>query len=198
MDSSDGVYDMRSPSDAVAPGHIGVPSNAVDAAKAGHSWAFEALFIRLSRSIRAFADVRGAEDPDGLANDALAEAFRALPRFEGDDDAFRGFVFHIARRRLIDEYRRRNRRVKARPVPDHPDVAAPGDPFAESLGYDRAVALVNGLTADQRDVILLRVLCDLSLEQTATALDKPIGAVKSLQRRALDSLRRKISDQVVS
>jgi RNA polymerase sigma-70 factor, ECF subfamily len=58
-------------------------------------------------------------------------------------------------------------------------------------------ALLDQLSEDQREVVLLRIVGDLSLEQTATALGKRVGAVKALQHRALAALRR-ILDQAVS
>ena len=189
---------MRSSTD-LAP--IPPPSAAQDtigAARLGHSWAFQRLFDELSRPLRSFADARGAQDPDGVVNDVLAEAFRALPGFRGDEGAFRGFVFHIARRRLIDEYRRTSRRVHSVPLPDGLDPPAAPDPMADVVAHHRALALVDMLTADQRDVILLRVVADLSIDDTAAALDKPVSAVKALQRRALATLRRKIDQQGVS
>ena len=168
------------------------------AARRGDSAAFQTLFERISRPLRAFAAARGATDPEGLVNDALAEAFRGLPSFIGGEDAFRGFVFHIARRRLIDEYRRTGRRVRTVPMPERFDAVAPSDPAGEVAASDRAIRLVGMLTEDQRDVILLRVVADLSIEETAAALGKPITAIKALQRRALGTLRRKISDEPVS
>ncbi len=187
---------MRSPTDLPPIPRPTAADDPIGAARLGHSWAFERLFDELSRPLRSFASARGAQDPDGAVNEVLAEAFRGLPSFRGDEHAFRGFVFHIARRRLIDEYRRTSRRVQSVPLHDGVDPPASGDPMGDVVAHDRAVALVDMLTADQRDVILLRVVADLSLEDTAAALDKPVTAVKALQRRALASLRRKIAEEV--
>jgi len=61
------------------------------------------------------------------------------------------------------------------------------------LGEERVVALLSSLTADQRAVLALRVLGELSLEETAQALGRDVGSVKSLQHRGLARLRRKLS-----
>jgi RNA polymerase sigma-70 factor (ECF subfamily) len=58
--------------------------------------------------------------------------------------------------------------------------------------------LLADLTPDQRHVLALRVIADLSLEQVAAATGKPVGAVKALQHRALATLRRKIAGEAVS
>ena len=194
----DDVHHMRSDTDLPPPAPLAATDPLLDAARRGDSAAFQTLFERISRPLRAFAAARGAVDPDGLVNDALAEAFRGLPSFVGGEDAFRGFVFHIARRRLIDDYRRSGRRVRTVPITEPIQTVAESDPAGEVVAHDRAVRLVAMLTEDQRDVILLRVVADLSIEETAAALGKPVTAIKALQRRALATLRRKISDEAVS
>lgn len=191
------------PSRAIPPAALPVPPTSgsgdpIGAARAGQPWAFDHLFKAHGRNVRAFAAARGADDPDGLTNEAFAEAFRALPGFRGGEAEFKGFVFHVARRRLIDDYRKRSRRPKSTPVTGRVDAAQPGDPFSEAIGTSAAMNLVQELTTDQRDVIFLRVLCDLSIEETAQALGKAPTAVKALQRRAIGSLRKKIEHQGVS
>ena len=59
-----------------------------------------------------------------------------------------------------------------------------------SLGADRVRALCERLVPDQRDVLLLRLLGDLSIEQIAETLGKSKGAVKALQRRGLAAVGR--------
>ncbi len=73
------------------------------------------------------------------------------------------------------------------------DGADPADDVLDGLGNDRAAALLAGLAPDQRNVLLLRVVADLSIEETALALRKSPGAVKALQHRAVASLRRSLS-----
>lgn len=165
-------------------------------ARNGVGAGFEFLFHELAGSISAFADRKGAEDPDGVANTALFDAYRALPTFEGDFDAFRGFVFRIARNRIIDDYRRRERRPKLAVLSE----ASPNpvwDRTDERLGADEWVAdLLDQLTEEQREVIMLRVLADLSIEQTADLMDKPVTAIKALQRRAVRRLHKLTGEDI--
>jgi RNA polymerase sigma-70 factor (ECF subfamily) len=56
--------------------------------------------------------------------------------------------------------------------------------------WDTAVSLIAQLTDDQRDVIILRFIEEMSLAEVAETLNKTVGAVKALQHRALASLAR--------
>ena len=72
---------------------------------------------------------------------------------------------------------------------------AGGDVEAEALdrlGEERVRRLLATLSPDQQDVLLLRLVADLTVDEIATALGKRPGAVKALQRRALATLRREI------
>jgi RNA polymerase sigma-70 factor (ECF subfamily) len=63
------------------------------------------------------------------------------------------------------------------------------------VARERVDELLSSLSVDQRDVVLLRFVADLSIEETARALGKAVTAVKALQHRALDALRREIERQ---
>jgi RNA polymerase sigma-70 factor (ECF subfamily) len=67
--------------------------------------------------------------------------------------------------------------------------------FAD-MSADSAMKLLLGLTPDQRSVVALRVIADLSLEETAGILGKSVGAVKALQKRGLARLRRDLEQAV--
>jgi RNA polymerase sigma-70 factor (ECF subfamily) len=119
---------------------------------------------------------------------------RNLGRFEGAETDFRSWVFMVAHNRVIDERRRRTRRPSV-PVAEHDEDRTPVAEDAEgqalaALGLDNVRALVSALTPEQRTVLQLRFGGDLTLEEIAGAVGRPVGAVKQLQRRALRSLKR--------
>lgn len=171
----------------------------LDAARAGAGWAFERLHASLSPAVHGYLRLQGADDPEGLTNEVFLGVFRGLPTFEGDTEAFRTWVFSIAYRRMVDERRRRGRRVTEAPLENAPEGAG-GDTEQEvlaALDEEQIHRLLDGLAPDQRDVLLLRVVGDQTVEQVAAALGKRPGAVKALQRRGLEALRRNISRQGV-
>ena len=80
------------------------------------------------------------------------------------------------------------------------EEAATGDVESEALDAlsdERLHRLLSILSDDQRQVLLLRIVADLPLEEAADALGKTVGAVKSLQHRALASLRRSLEQEGV-
>ena len=130
-------------------------------------------------------------------------AATGLRRFTGDEPAFRSWLFVIAHRRVIDSARKRSRRlppadpyeVESRPMESVQSAEASA---LELVSTETVAALLSHLTDQQRAVIELRVVADLSLRETARILGKRIGSVKALQKRGLEALRRQIQDPEVS
>ena len=162
------------------------------AAQAGAGWAFEVLYRDLSPVVTGYLRMHGAAEPDDLASETFIGVFTGLAGFSGDEDALRSWVFTIAHRRLIDDWRKRSRRPQV--TDDESDLAllAGGDAEDDALirvGTDDVHRMCAGLPDDQRSVLLLRVLADLTVEQVAGVMGRSVGSVKALQRRGLRTLR---------
>jgi RNA polymerase sigma factor (sigma-70 family) len=164
-------------------------------ARAGEAQAWEAIYRNLAPVVLGYLRGRGSRDPEDLTGDVFVAVVKSLDRFHGDERAFRTWVLTIAHRRLVDELRRGNRAVEEVAGLDVPTVAIPiGDVEAEALdrlGTTRVRELLNSLSQDQQDVLLLRILGDQTIEEVAKILNKRPGAVKALQRRGLAALRRR-------
>jgi RNA polymerase sigma factor (sigma-70 family) len=170
------------------------------AARANAPWAFERLYTSFAPPVAGFLRLRGASDPDGLTNEVMLGVFRGLDGFEGDVSGFRSWVFTIAHRRLVDDRRRRAARVQTSELDDGYEHLG-GDVEQEAvsqLEHGTVRDLLEHLTEEQRDVILLRIVADLSVEAVATILGKREGAVKMLQRRGLARLRRLLEAEAVT
>lgn len=167
----------------------------VDAARDGSVVAFERIYAVLAPRVASYLRWHGVEDVDAMTNEVLAQVHQNLDRFSGDVSGFRSWVFTIAHRGMIDDRRARSRRPRIVDT-EVSDAAQLGDVEVEAfslLSDERLLELLALLSPDQRDVLLLRVVADLSLEDTAVALGKNRGAVKSLQHRALAALRRHLA-----
>jgi RNA polymerase sigma factor (sigma-70 family) len=173
----------------------------LEAARAGDMAALESLYRDLAPSVLGYLRGQGAPEPEDLASDAFVGMVRGLPRFQGDERSFRSWMFSIVHRRLVDERRRLARRREAAVDPTRLPEVRGGDVEQEALGRVGgrwALEVVTRLTADQRDVLLLRILGDLSIGEVARLLGKSLGAVKSLQRRGILALARQIDPEGVS
>jgi RNA polymerase sigma-70 factor (ECF subfamily) len=177
----------------------GAIDQAVERAQVGDSRGFSALFDIFGAPVAGYLRSRGVSDPEGLANDVFLRAFRSIHVFRGDASRFRSWLYTIAQNTAIDDARRRRRRVSEVPLAeriDAPGGDVEGDAIAR-LAHERVHTLLATLSPDQRDVLVLRIVADLTVEETGAVLGKSYEAVKALQRRGLASLRRALSPDAV-
>lgn len=175
----------------------------LDAARSGSGPAFGWLYTTFSPRVFGYFRAQGAAEPDELTNDVFASAFRSLSKFNGDSAAFRSWLFTIARNRLVDERRRLGRRAVTVPgdAAEHCEYQPGGDVEAEALenlASEWVRSVLAQLAPDQRDVLVLRLVADLTIDQIAAIVDKRPGAVKALQRRGLAALRKIVTEPGVS
>jgi RNA polymerase sigma-70 factor (ECF subfamily) len=172
----------------------------LDAARDGDEQAWSQLYRSVASELLSYLSAQGARDPEDVLGDVVLDLSRNLRRFQGNESQLRGWVFTIAHHRVIDQRRYWSRRPEDS-VPDPaPSRVAPSaeDEALIDVNTARVTQALEQLTVEQRDVLLLRVVADLSLEQVANVLGKRTGAVKALQHRALGALRRLLEEGAVS
>lgn len=169
------------------------------AAQAAEPRGFDDLYHRYAPQIVGFARARGAADPEGVCNEVFLRCFRSLASFTGDDAAFRRWAFSVTRNLLIDLHRRDQRRADEifMPPPERASSGADEVALANLADADIA-ALLAPLTDEQREVIVLRLIADLSLADTAEIVGRSVAAVKRLQARGLRKLQQVILEKDVS
>jgi RNA polymerase sigma factor (sigma-70 family) len=163
------------------------------AAKGGCSASFERLYRTLAGQVASYLRWHRATDPDGLTNDVFAQVHRNLGRFEGDEQGFRSWLFTIAHHRMIDDRRRASREIPVQSAGAVDETRGCGDVEEDAfaaLSRHEVEHLLAVLSPDQREVVLLRIVADLPVEQVARMMNRREGAIKALQYRALASLRR--------
>lgn len=149
------------------------------------------VYRELAPAVMGYLRAQQVPDPEDVLGEVFLQVARDLHRVRGDDGAVRRWVFSLARHRVIDDARRRARRpaIAAQDVPDLP--AGPDrEPFDAEL-----VDALRRLTIDQREVVVLRFVADLSLEEVARLTHRRVGAVKALQHRALSELAATVSPE---
>jgi len=171
-------------------------------AQAGGEWAWRELYGTTAPLLTRYLRARGVPDTDDVVGETFIRVVRNIDRFEGDEAGFRTWIFTIGRNLVVDDVRRRAR---------HPSDPAPAETLAfvgptgdteddamRSLDDTHVAAVLEGLSADQRDVLLLRILSGLTIAEIAQVLGKRGGAVKMLQARGLAAIRKEISAGAVT
>jgi len=128
---------------------------------------------------------------DDVAQEVCIAVVSALPRYQDMGRPFASFVFGIASHKVADAMRSAARQaIPMQDLPDGPDdMPGPEELAVAYLEAERARALLARLPAQQRELLVLRVLSGLSAEETGRALGMSAGAVRVAQHRALARLR---------
>ena len=144
-----------------------------------------ALYVALAPSVLGYLRAQRAIEPEDLLHDVFLQVARDLGSFKGDDAKLRSWVFSIAHNRLIDDRRRRAVRPQraGRPAPEAGYLDRGLEPQDEAL-----ITACAALTDDQREVVVLRFVGDLPLEEVARLTKRRVSAVKRLQARGLARL----------
>lgn len=152
---------------------------------------FTAAYNNFSGPVFGYLRARGVDDPEAVTQDVFLALYPKLETLHGGLQGAKTLLFSIAHARMVDHYRRRERIPE--PTPYDADLDSRSAPSAEeqAVGGLGATELMEDLADDYREVLALRVVADLSVEETAEIMGKSQGAVKQLQRRALNALRKK-------
>jgi len=186
--------------DNVPPGNPR-PSPAVDfehalgAARAGDDRALATLWQELQPALLRYLRAVEPGAAEDIASDTWLEVTRRLDRFCGDERDFRGWLFTIARHRLIDA-RRRAARHRTAPVAWIPERPGRDDPAADvltGLSTEASIRLVSELPPEQAEAVRLRVMAGLDTEQVARIMGKQPGNVRVLSHRGLRNLARRLT-----
>ena len=159
--------------------------------------AFALLYRRYVTPIYRYLFSRTGNEADAqdLTAQVFLEALEGLPRYR-ERGNFAAWLFTIARRRAIDQYRRRSP-LPLDDAPDFDDVLDGGDdndPLSRVIEHemlDRMKDLIAQLDDDQRDLLRLRFAAGLTFGQIGIILGRSEAAVKMAVHRLLDQLRAK-------
>jgi RNA polymerase sigma-70 factor (ECF subfamily) len=157
-------------------------------AKAGERRGLEELWKLYQPQLVRFLRARLGEAGDDVASTVWIDVARSLHRFEGERDDFRRWLYTIAHRRAVDHIRRCVRRIDA-------ETRQGAQPAAQSALPDPlsdALALLQLLPDDMSEALLLRVVADLSVSETAAVMGKTESNVRILTHRGLERLRRRL------
>jgi RNA polymerase sigma-70 factor (ECF subfamily) len=174
----------------------------LDAARAGDARAWDSLYEELAPVVLGYLRARGAADAEELTGRVFREVIRGIERFEGDERDFRAWVLVTAHRALRDENgsrdRHANRTSGGSATPDLTDRGRTAAAAVDLMDVvdrsgdgasERVQRVMSGLDPEQRSVLLLRVLGNLSIDEVARVMGVQAGTVAAVQRRGLAAVR---------
>ena len=167
----------------------------LDAARLGDDRALAALWSELQPALLRYLQAGDRYAAEDIASDTWLEVTRRLDRFTGGEREFRGWLFTIARHRLIDA-RRRAARHRTAPVawlPDRPGGDDPASDVLVDICTEASLRLVSELPPEQAEAVRLRVMAGLNTVEVARIMGKQPGNVRVLSHRGLRNLARRLA-----
>jgi RNA polymerase sigma factor (sigma-70 family) len=167
----------------------------LESARQGSEAAWQELYGGLAPVVLGYLRANAAPDPEDVLSEVFLQVARDIATFDGDEQGFRSWVFTIAHHRLIDARRHSARRpVELAAEPPEPGERADdaADEALARIGTEEVHRVLESISEEQRAVLLLRVIGDLSIDDVAKVVGKRPGAVKALQRRGLAAVKREL------
>ena len=169
----------------------------VERAQAGDREALEELYVIHFDRIYSYLhlNVGNRHDAEDLTTQTFLKMLEAIGRFRWQAVPFSAWLFRIAHNLAIDHFRARRRVQSEDEVPEPPgqEESSAEEQAMDSIGQAGMLALIERLSAEQRQVLTLKFLFGFANAEVAGILGKTEGAVKSLQHRALASLQKHVA-----
>jgi RNA polymerase sigma-70 factor (ECF subfamily) len=150
---------------------------------------YDEYFDRVARYI--YVRLGDRNEAENLAGDVFLKALESLRSYRERGVPMQAWLFRIAHNILVD-YLRKKKRMSTVPI-DEVSIASQDDPVATadmSIKLKRVNEVMLELTPEQREVVQLRFFGELSSKEVGAILNKSDGAVREMQRAALEKLRR--------
>ena len=174
----------------------------VDRAKQGDRDALEELYLIHFDRIYGYLHVSVGNRPDAedLTTQTFVKMLESIGKFRWQSAPFSAWLFRIAHNLAMDHFRASKRWQPEEEVPEPPpDESTSAEAGAlESIGQKSMLELIEDLSAEQRQVLILKFVFNFSNAEAATILGKSEGAIMSLQHRALVSLQKQLETREAS
>jgi len=168
------------------------------AAADGDAAAFATLWRDSHPPLLRYLWVAAGDAAEDLASDVWLDVARRIAKFKGGEPEFRGWLFTLARRRVIDRHRYQARHPES-PTGDIAPLDRPAsdDTFAaalEDISTGAALALIATLPHEQAEIIVLRVVVGMEATDVAALVGKSPGAVRVAAHRGLRTLSARLAN----
>lgn len=179
----------------------------IEDARKGDEPAIVALFRLFNPQLLRYLKHHVPYDYEDVASETWAAIAKGIPEFHGDSRDFRSWMFGIARNKTADYFRStskaklalENQRNHFHNETHSESSDATAHPAIANLTAEEAIeSLVSVLPPHHAEVLLLRVVADLSVEQVSKIMDKSPEAIRVIQHRAINTLLKRFNRNVVT
>lgn len=153
---------------------------------------FSIVYQTYASQVLGYLTARGVDDPEAVMQEVFLGVLPRLKTVSGGVAGLRTFVFSVAHARMVDDHRRQRRtpvELPFEPDLDGREQSSAEDEVLQRIAPQEVTDLLNVLPDEQREVVSLRLVGGLTVEEVGAVMGKSAGAVKQLQRRALIRLR---------
>ena len=176
--------------------------DAICEARRGDAASMGYLYRHFAPGLLRYLKGRIPSEAEDISSETWISIAKAIRNFKGDAGDFRAWVFSTARRRIIDHLRRGAVRPELKLVQDPDANTMPNVQFdfpGARLEVDEAVAtLIAGLSDEQAEVVLLRVVGGLSAKEVAVMMSRPEGTIRVIQHRAIQKMAENLNSKTVT
>lgn len=168
----------------------------VIAARSGDEMAFALLWRENNSRLTKFVQARTYKsdlDFEEIVSEVWINVAKDINKFKGDYSGFTAWIYTIARNRIVDASRKRNRTIRSQAeldeaswIPSNQDIVKD---FEASENVKKIIEEINILPAAQAEVLMLRLVADLSVEEIAKIVKKNANSVRVLSHRGITKLK---------
>ena len=179
----------------------------IESAEQGTDQGIVTLFRSFNPQLLRFLKNQAPNQYEDIASETWLAIAKGIANFNGNPHDFRSWMFSIARRKLVDHYRTagkskiafENLRTRFSQEQSLNEADSSSEAAISNLSAESAIEeLVNQLPPHHAEVLLLRILGELSVEEVAKIVEKSPEAVRVIQYRALNSLSKKFKRNFVT
>lgn len=165
--------------------------NLVNRARKGEAEAFGLLYDHYMPQIFRFIylKVSHREEAEDLTHQVFMKAWQNITNYEEQGFPFSSWLYQISRNQVIDYYRQKKPQLDIELVKENLFIDTLPD-TDQKLEFNKIIKTLNKLTQEQKDVIIMHFINDQSIKEIANILKKSEGAIRLLQHRALNRLKK--------
>ena len=144
----------------------------------------------------ALSKLNRAQDAEDVAAETFARVLRRLDRFRWRGAGFEAWIFRIAYNLIVDNYRGSGRERLTDDDNDEAQETTPEDLYFQTETASELSKMLNTLSPDQKEVLLLRFAAGLDTDEICRVMGRNPNAIRQLQFRAIETMRQRMPQEM--